>query len=138
MWTMDALRQMTEDRFRTEVLIPLFKAMGYLDVVLHHSGALEQGKDIVMWKRDDLRERVNFAVVAKSKPIFGNVSSAGEVITQIQQCFGRGFQDNVTLEEQVVHRCIVACPHDLRKEAQNSITSALDSKLAPHVDFVCG
>ena len=139
--TPESLRQMSEDQFRKEVLVPLFQAMGYLDVHLQHGGVLEQGKDIVMWKRDDIRDRVNFAVVAKSDPVSGKASgnsSAAEVVFQLQQCFGYPYQDAVTLEDQVVHRCIVACPHEIRKEAQRAVRSALDTKLVPNVDFLCG
>lgn len=135
------LSDMQEDEFRREVLLPLFQAMGFLDVVLQHGGILEQGKDFVMWKRDDLRERVNYAVVAKSGVISGQAigrSSAAEVFFQVKQCFGRPFQDATTLEDQVVNRCIVVCSREVKKEAQHSIRSVLGPELAPHVDFIFG
>lgn len=141
MLTRESLLQMPEDQFRRDVLIPLFQAMGFLNVQLHHGGPLEQGKDIVMWKRDDIRSRVNYAVVAKSQPISGKASGAGsaaEVSTQLRQCFGRPFQDAVTLEERRVDRSIVACPYDIKKEAQHTIISDLDANMARNVDFFFG
>jgi hypothetical protein len=141
MLTRESLQLLSEDGLRHEVLIPLFQAMGFLDVQLHHGGALEQGKDIVMWKRDDIRGRINYAVVAKSRQVSGKASgpsSAGEVVMQLQQCFGRPFQDAVTLENREVDRCIVACPFELKKEAKHAVTSGLDSRLVRNVDFFCG
>ena len=45
----EQLHAMKEEELRTAVLIPLFKAMKYRDVIHYHGGAGEQGKDIVMW-----------------------------------------------------------------------------------------
>ena len=61
-----SLKALKEDKLRAEVLIPLFRAMGFRDVFEHHGGSLEQGKDIVMWKPEELRHRVNYAIVVKA------------------------------------------------------------------------
>lgn len=89
--TRDQLSKLKEAPLRTEVLIPLFRAMGFRDVRLHHGGPLEQGKDIVMWRPGPLGDRVNYAVVVKAGNVNGRAQgagSAGEVATQVQQCFG--------------------------------------------------
>ena len=47
--TIEDLGGLDESQFRTRVLIPLMKAMGYRDVEHYHSSN-ELGKDIVGWK----------------------------------------------------------------------------------------
>src|SRR5215813_13079058 len=109
-FTKDQLCKMDEGQLREDVLIPLFRAMGFRDVFHYHGGDQEQGKDIVMWKEETVRERVNYAVVVKSKKISGKAtgnSSAGEVCTQIQQCFGRSYLDPISGEEKRVNHCYV-------------------------------
>ena len=89
---------MKEDELREQVLIPLFEAMGFRDVHHYHGGSQEKGKDIVMWKSGENRERVNYAVVAKAGKISGKASgssSAGEALTQIQQCFNESYAGGV-------------------------------------------
>ena len=77
MITRDQLAGVSENLLREEVLIPLFTAMGYRDVFAYHGGALEVGKDIVMWKPDDFRDRVNYAVVVKKGNLTGRASGGG-------------------------------------------------------------
>ena len=111
---------MDEATLRRDVLIPRFKAMGFRDVFEYHGGAMEQGKDIVMWRDDPAGVRVNYAVVAKAKPVTGQAtgsSSAAEVTFQIQQCLGQQYIDPAGAGQQSVHQCYVVCPHELKKEA---------------------
>src|SRR6185295_6051584 len=75
----------SEKDFCLNFLIPLLGAMGFKDVAYHHGGTLEQGKDIVMWKEGDFTPRSNFAVVAKSRKIAGNVGILQEILLQIKQ-----------------------------------------------------
>lgn len=126
--TRSRLREMTEDELRTEVLIPLFRAMGFRDVKHFHGGSLEKGKDIVMWEADKFRERVNYGVVVKATKISGKVSgksSATEVYMQVKQCLNSTYPDSVTLEEQYIHRCLVISSKEISKEAQDAIKDSL-------------
>lgn len=128
--TREQLSEMDEEQLRTEVLIPLFKAMGFRNVWHYHGGPLEKGKDIVMWKPGDLGERVNYGVVAKARKISGQAtgtSGAGEVRFQIEQCFNDPYSDPVTTEQQRVDRCFVVCSQEIIKEAQNAIHGTLES-----------
>ena len=80
------LSNMPEAELRTDVLVPLFKAMGFRDVQHYHGGAGEQGKDIVMWWPSPLGDREYHAVVVKATQISGQASgrgSAAEVFMQI-------------------------------------------------------
>lgn len=126
--TKEEIQALPENKLRQSVLIPLFREMGFRDVFEYHGGPQEQGKDIVMWKAEELRERTNFAVVVKATKITGQASgksSAAEVCFQIQQAFGSAYKDSQTGEEQTVHECIVVSSKEISKEAIESIQSFL-------------
>jgi hypothetical protein len=106
-WSKEHLQSLNETSLSRDVLIPLFKAMGFKDVTYHHGGSLEQGKDIVMWRSEPPRERVNYAVVVKADRISGNVNSAGAVLTQIKQSIGAPYINKKTHEEYKISHCIV-------------------------------
>ena len=122
--------------------MPLFRAMGFRDVYHCHGGSLEQGKDIVMWKPGDIRERVNYGVVVKADKVSGKASgrsSAAEVRFQIEQCFGKPYPDSVTTEEQRVNHCFVVSSKEITKEAINAIQGVLrDNNLDKVTDFIRG
>lgn len=140
--TREQLAEMDEEQLRTQVLIPLFEAMGFRDVYHHHGGSLEQGKDIVMWKPGDIRERVNYGVVVKANKVSGKArgkSSAAEVRFQIEQCFGTPYLDSVTSEEQRVDRCFVISSKEISKEAISAIRGVFrDNNLDKVTDFISG
>ncbi|MGE0827643.1 MAG: restriction endonuclease, partial [Candidatus Binatia bacterium] len=133
---------MKEDELRTDVLIPLFRAMGFQDVHHHHGGSGERGKDIIMWRPEGLRERVNYAVVAKADKISGKTSgnsSIGEVRFQIEQCFNEPYADPRTTKEEKIERCWVVSSKDIKKEAKEAIKGNLEkSNLDKITDFIDG
>jgi hypothetical protein len=140
--TREQLADMDEEQLRTQVLIPLFRKMGFRDVCPYHGGPLEQGKDIVMWKPGDIRERVNYSVVIKAERISGKASgksSAAEVRFQIEQCFSKTYPDPVTTDDQKVDRCFVVSSKEIIKEAINAIQGVLrDNNLDKVTDFISG
>ncbi len=132
--TKDGIAALAEDELRSSVLIPLFRAMGFQDVALHHGGSGEQGKDIVMWKASELGTRLNYAVVVKATRTSGKAtgkSSASEVLFQIQQCFGEEYLDKRSLSDQRVDRVYVVSSQEITKEARRSLRSTLS---AGHLD----
>lgn len=141
-FTRSQITEMKEGELQKQVLIPLFRAMRFRDVQLYHGGSLEQGKDIVMWKPDELRERLNYGVVVKAGKISGQASgksSAAEVRFQIEQCFNTSFADTISTEERRIHRCYVVTSGEISKEATNAIKDTL--RTAGHdrvTDFIDG
>ena len=129
--TKSRLQELKEMDLRTEILIPLFRAMGFRDVRHYHGGAGEQGKDIVMWWPTALGDREYHAVVVKAAPITGQAKgdgSAGEVFMQVSQALGSQFVDTTDLTERTATKWLVVTSHPIRKEAAESIRSALGVK----------
>ncbi len=143
MLTKIQLAQMNENDLRVKVIIPLLKAMKFLDVFEYHGGSLEQGKDVVFWKPDELKSRVNYAIVAKATDITGKAEvrpgTAGEVYMQIQQCFGQSFRDSVSGATENVHHCWIITNKRILKEAEQSICASLAiNHLKNNVRFIDG
>lgn len=143
MITTDSFQNMNESALRKKVLFPLLKAMGYKDIHEYHGGSGEQGKDIVCWKADELGSRQNLAIVVKATKMSGKAraisGAAGEVQTQIRQCFGSMYVDPVSGEDQNVHHVWVVSNKKINKEAIDAIDSAVaDSDLMRHVRFIDG
>jgi hypothetical protein len=127
MITRDQLVEMDEARLRRDVLVPLFREMGFRDVFEYHGQALEQGKDIVMWNADPAGARLNYVAVVKAKPISGQVSGkggAGEVCVQVRQTFGSPYLDPQG-QQRTADRCFIVCPHQIKKEALTALQSCI-------------
>jgi hypothetical protein len=124
------------------VIIPLFNAMGFKDVSHYHGGTGEQGKDITMWLPTVLGDREYYTVVAKAGRITGEAKgkgSAAEVHMQIAQAFGSKFTDTADLSERHATKCWVVSSHQIKKEATESIKSALGARATDgSVRFVDG
>jgi hypothetical protein len=141
-FTRAEIQAMNEDDLRRRVLMPLFRKMGFRDVMLYHGSILEQGKDIVMWKPDDFTARQNYAVIAKVGRITGSVtgrSGAGGVFVQLQQAIGSDYADPITTRRETVNRCIVVSSGEITKEARETLSRTLASaNLNAVTDFVDG
>lgn len=127
MWTREYIESLDEKILCLEVLVPLFTAMGYRDVDFVGGGSLEQGKDIVMWKPDPPRDRVDYAVVVKAEKITGQTKS-GTVSTQVKQCFGRPYEDPSTHEKRDINYCFVVTSHAISTEGTHTLGSLLSQE----------
>jgi hypothetical protein len=107
MLSKEQMENMNEASLRVDIILPLLVAMGYHDVTETHRAG-ELGKDIVFWDTDKLGQRVNYAVVVKATGITGSAemisASAGNVQTQIRQCFNAPYRDPRSGEERRVHQ----------------------------------
>jgi len=133
----EELKAASERVFCEDFLVPLFRAMGFQDVVYWHGGPLERGKDLVMWAPGPLGQRVYYGVVAKVKKITGKVAMQHEVLQQIQQALANSFRDPTTGLAQYVTQVIVACTHDISKEALEALAPLLEQQsLRGHAEFL--
>lgn len=119
------LQTLNEKSLRTQVLIPLFEAMGFKDVKETH-GNIEYGRDIVMWRDDLITGRVNYAVVVKSKRV-----SAGrlldEVVGQVQECFGKHYTDPISNKCTKTNAVLVILQKGITSNAQESLSRRLEA-----------
>ena len=124
-WTREGIAELKEDDLSRDVLVPLFEGMGYRDVRFHGGGVLEQGKDIVMFREEPVRGRVNIAVVVKSRTINGKMAT-GDVVNQLREAFGKKYLDTATARELSIHECFVVTPGAISKQG----TFALEGLVA--------
>lgn len=132
---------LNEAELRTRILLPLFRAMGYQDVEHYHGGALELGKDLLMWQKDPVRGKVRIAVVVKAGRVSGKAAgsgSAAEVATQVRQCFGSDYLTGTSLKAEKVDRCFVVCSGEFKKEARAALVAALGRDFDAMYDVVDG
>lgn len=135
------MSELSEAKLREEVLVPLFRAMGYDNVEVYHWGPMEQGKDIVMSKPDDLGAPEFYGVVAKRGNISGQASgssSGAEVATQIRQCFNGELSHPRTGEPRKVRRCRVVASGRIPKEARQTVRNAIEGWQARFTRFIDG
>jgi hypothetical protein len=134
--------QMNEGDLIDEILLPLFRKMGFQGVYKYHGGAGEKGKDIIFWEKSHLGTRKNYAIVVKAVKLSGQVKNdtgtAGEIVMQVRQCFGSDFTDQMTGEQQKVHECWVVSNKDIPKEAIDAITAGLDVQYSRNTIFLNG
>jgi len=143
MLTKADLVKMKEEQLCKQVLVPLLRAMKFNDVMFYHGGEGEKGKDIVCWKEDEVKARVNYALVVKSQKIMGQAKAAkgtaGEVATQIQQVFGSPFIAPVTAEMLNIHICWVVTNKEITKQGMDAIKAIIKpSNYERHVSFIDG
>lgn len=136
MLTKQQVQDMNEKDLRQQVLIPLLRAMKYLDVQEYH-GTTEFGKDIVCWSRDDLNNRQTLALVVKATVITGNSLSCADIGNQVCQCFGDAYVDPVTSSKEWVNRCWVVSNKPISHEAVDRIVANIGrSVYAGNVTFI--
>lgn len=125
-YRLNELKSINEMRFKNDVLIPYFRQLGYKFVRDYH-GTNELGKDIVMYKKDDSGERINYAVVVKAKKMNGRASGdILEISTQVNQAFGSSYLDPETKKRLKVDRVIIANNHPISPRSFDAIHSAIN------------
>ncbi|UCH95557.1 MAG: HEAT repeat domain-containing protein [Candidatus Aminicenantes bacterium] len=138
---LEILQKLSEDRLRKEVLIPLFKKMGFNDVIEYH-GTAEKGKDIIFYEINKFDKKDYIGVVVKTTSITGSVSKSGnamEILFQMEQTFNEPYTDIYGLKELVIDRCIVITSRDIKPSAIESIRGKLKrSHLDKLVNFIDG
>lgn len=121
---LSVLSELSENEFRTEVLIPLIKRMG-AENVRHRHGPDEYGKDITFVETTNISTS-NIAVVAK----IGNISGAASgrdnldtVLSQVKMAFDVPFYQLGTKKEEKINRVIVWCTGNISRNAETRIKS---------------
>jgi hypothetical protein len=130
-------RSLSESELRSEVLVPLFEAMGFHDVIEFH-GTLEFGKDIVFYEEDRFGERIYYGVSVKAKDIHGTVAKSGnasEVLIQAQQALAEPWVDPFNGKEHLIDWVIIATSGKITHVAAFGIRERMRGS---HVRFLHG
>ncbi len=130
------VKGLNEDKFRKVILLPLFKALGFHNVVLYHGGPRELGKDFTMWKEEGVKQRINYGVVVKVGIINAKVSgrySYTEIATQVRQAFGSAFKDESTLMDEKIDRCIVVVNNPIPKDTIEAIRADFAEEFSKNI-----
>lgn len=100
---MQAIQKLSERDLTVNVLVPLFKIIGY-ERVEYSGGPYEQGKDIVCWRRDELGElELAVAQVKLYKPV-RSASKSRSLQTIINQLYQASEIPLPHPETQMPHR----------------------------------
>ena len=83
-YTKEYIQSLKEDELRTQTVIPLFNSMNFTVYDTH--GALEFGKDLILYNRESTGEVTYSAVQIKTKDILGTTTSSSSIRTIIHQC----------------------------------------------------
>lgn len=113
-----------EDEFLNGPLKRLFEALGFDGVtVLHHTGQMELGKDMVFHDRDRLGALTWYVVVACIGDVHANSARTGtpghyrKIQDQIEKCFLQGYHSHDLKGVFHIDRVIVACTGTITPEA---------------------
>ncbi len=110
-----------EEKFTMEVLLPLFRRMGFLDVHYNH-GQKEFGKDITFSEIDKFNQRRNYGVQVKVGDISGRAKSdLNEAINQINEAFPHDYIDTSSRERRFISDFVIAISGHFTDKAKEKI-----------------
>lgn len=123
------IKTLDERTFRGNVLIPLFKSMGFNDVRDNH-GVYEKGKDIIFRSLTPWGEVEIYAAVVTMNDITGNTSHdnyARRALDQIKMALSQPYTDIYTGRTSKVDRCWFISAGNIKGASMESISGELDS-----------
>jgi len=136
------LQGLSEADLRKNVLIPLFRKMGFNDVIEYHGGGAEKGKDIIYYTIDGFGDKEYTGVVVKIGDITGSVSSsmgAKNILFQVEQTLQEEYTDVYNFKKLKIDKCIVVTNGSIKNTAMESICGKLEgANLNRLVTFIDG
>lgn len=121
------LQKLDEKKLTSNVLMPLFREIGYKDVI-DNQGNVDKGKDIIFYEENRIGEREYIAVQAKAAKIHGvagKKGNASEILTQAQQAFTNPFVDVYDGKQKRVDKVFIVSSYDIGCSAKESIHGTL-------------
>jgi hypothetical protein len=132
------LRQLNEDRFREEVIIPLFKKIPRMRHVSDVHGVLEKGIDVAYFEEDSLETENFVGVQLKVTNIdFTEKSESGitALIDQARKAFGGRHKLTNPRGEWKIKKYVVITSGHISKPAKDHI---VEETKYPQIDFLDG
>lgn len=124
------LRALNEDDFRDEVIIPLFKEMGFNGVKNTH-GSMEFGRDVVFYTVDPFGNKTWHCSQLKVEQIHGtksNEGNYGEISSQIKAAFSTPYRHAVSGDKVNMTTMYVITSQDFTDEAEIALISEFGDK----------
>ncbi|MEM2995796.1 MAG: restriction endonuclease [Candidatus Bathyarchaeia archaeon] len=110
-----------ETKFALEVLLPLFRNMGFVDVKYNH-GKREFGKDITFSEIDRFGVRRNYGVQVKAGDLSGEAGAEiDKIIAQIEDAFSMPYVDITSREKRYISDIIIAISGRFTENAKDKI-----------------
>jgi hypothetical protein len=110
-----------EPKFIVELLLPLFRNMGFIDVKYNHSKR-EFGKDITFSEIDKFTVRRNYGVQVKVGNLSGEAGSdIDKIIAQIDDAFKIPYIDTTSREKRYISDLIIAISGRFTNNAEDKI-----------------
>jgi len=124
-----------ERKFALEVLLPLFRHMGFLDVKYNH-GKREFGKDILFSEIDKFGVRRNYGVQAKSGDLSGEAGAKiDKIIAQIGDAFPMSYIDTASREERFISLLVIAISGRFSDNAKEKILKKVSQRGISFLDI---
>jgi hypothetical protein len=110
-----------EPRFTIELLLPLFRNMGFIDVKYNHSKR-EFGKDVTFSEIDKFGVRRNYGVQVKAGDLSGEAGAEiDKIIAQIDDAFKMHYIDTTSKEKRFISDLIIAISGRFTNNAEDKI-----------------
>lgn len=122
-----------ESLFSTEILYPLFRKMGFLDVRYNH-GTKEYGKDFTYSQLTPFGNLKHYGVQVKAGNMRGNVNAdIDEILGQIEDAFAMPYFEVSANEERRINTFIIAISGKFTENAKEKIANKINPILTGSV-----
>lgn len=117
-----------ENKFVVEVLLPLFRSMGFIDVKYNH-GKREFGKDVTFSEIDKFGVRRNIGLQAKVGDLSGEAGAEiDKIIGQIDDAFSISYIDTTSREKRYISDLIIAISGRFKDNAKDKIIEKINRR----------
>lgn len=122
-----------ERAFTLQVLLPLFRSMGFENVKYNHSNQ-EFGRDITFSETDRFGVARNYGVQVKAGDLSGEAGSlVDQIIAQIDDAFKMTYIDTMSREERRITDLVIAISGRLTHNAEKKILEKVNH---PNIRFL--
>lgn len=117
-----------EREFTLEVLLPIFRHMGFLDVKYNH-GKREFGKDLTFSEIDKFGARRNYGVQVKAGDLSGEAGSEiDKIIGQTRDAFSMPYIDTTSREKRYISFFVIAISGRFTDNAKDKIMEKINQR----------
>lgn len=124
-----------EEKYTIDVLLPLFRTMGFIDVKYNH-GNREFGKDITFSEIDKFGVRRNYGIQVKAGDVSGSVGSdIDNIIAQIEDAFSMPYVEITSREKRYVSDFIIAISGRFTSNSKDKILEKISRRNVYFLDI---